>query len=176
MKNLSAEAKNRKNGKPLEVVKVGSVSVPIHRHTNIVPQRGADGKPQALVKYQSDIFTIAYYEGQRRVRQKFSDLTQAKNEACLAAIKLANGESEALKLKGHDRTDCVRAMQKLREWKPDADLNLAVTDCSSAKTSRRRMEARPRAFTALSKILSPVEPCLPHPILSNAPCKSWRHG
>ncbi len=73
MKTHPAEAKNRKNGKPLEVVKVGSVSVPIYRHTNIVPQRDSagkiiygpapdEGKPQALVKYQSDIFTIAYYE------------------------------------------------------------------------------------------------------------------
>jgi integrase len=143
MKTQHTEAKNRKNGKPLEVAKVGSVSVPIYRQTNIIPQRDAagkiiygppraDGKPQALVKYQSDIFTIAYYEGRRRVRQKFSDLTKARNEASLAAIKLANGEAEALKLKSHDRSDYVRAMQKLREWKPDADLNLAITDYVAA--------------------------------------------
>ena len=44
IKNLSAEAKNRKGGKPHEVVKVGSVSVPLYRHTNIVPRRDADAK------------------------------------------------------------------------------------------------------------------------------------
>lgn len=32
MKTTPVEAKNRKNGKPLEVVKVGSISVPIYRH------------------------------------------------------------------------------------------------------------------------------------------------
>ena len=46
----------------------------------------------------------------------------------MVAIKLTNGETEALKLTGGDRADYVRAMQKLREWKPDADLNLAITD------------------------------------------------
>lgn len=46
----------------------------------------------------------------------------------MIAIKLANGETEALKLTGGDRADYVRAMQKLREWKSDADLNLAITD------------------------------------------------
>src|SRR5437667_7947184 len=62
------------------------------------------------------------------MRQKFSDLAKARPEAGLITIKLANGEAEALKLTGGDRADYVRAMQKLREWKPDADLNLAITD------------------------------------------------
>ena len=55
-----------------------------------------------------------------------------EREAELIAIKLANGESEALKLTGGDRADYVRAMQKLSEWKPGADLNLAVTDYVAA--------------------------------------------
>jgi len=142
MKSNLAEGKNKK-GQPLEVVKVANVSVPIYRHTNIIPQRDSagkiiygppneDGKRRALVKYQSEIYTLAYYEGSRRVRQKFSDLERARQEAELAAIKIGNGELEALKLKGHDRTDYVRAMQKLREWKPDADLNLAVGDYVTA--------------------------------------------
>ena len=45
---------------------------------------------------------LAYYAGGR---QKFSDLEKARREANLAAVKIGNGELEALKLKGHDRTD-----------------------------------------------------------------------
>lgn len=139
MKTNLSEAKSRKSNKPLEVVKEGSISIPIYAHTNIIPQRDpqtgailyetlSDGKLKALVKYQSEIYTVAYYSGSKRVRQKFSDLAKARKEAELIAIKLANGETEALKLTGGDRADYVRAMQKLREWKSDADLNLAITD------------------------------------------------
>ena len=53
---------------------------------------------------------------------------KAKREAESAALKIGEGEVEALRLKGHARTDYVRSMQKLREWKPDADLYLCVTD------------------------------------------------
>ena len=56
------------------------------------------------------------------------DLAKARREAELIVTKLANGETEALKLTGGDRADYVRAMQKLRAWKSDADLNMAVTD------------------------------------------------
>jgi len=129
----------KSRGKPFEVVKLGNVSIPIYCHTNIIPQRGQDGKilygtldkngkRRALVKYQSDTFLLAYYEGAKRVRQRFSDFASAKQEAELAAVKIRNGELEALKLKSHDRSEYVRAMQKLRQWKPDAELNLVVTD------------------------------------------------
>ncbi len=139
MKSDLSKSKSRKSSQPFEVVKVGNVSVPIYAHTNIIPQRdpqtGAilyadlpDGKRKALVKYQSDLYTVAYYLGAKRVRRKFADLVKARREAEMVAIKLTNGETEALKLTGGDRADYVRAMQKLREWKPDADLNLAVTD------------------------------------------------
>ena len=137
-----SEAKSRKNTKPFAVIKEGSISIPIYAHTNIIPQRdeqtgailyeslpeGSTVKPKALVKYQSVIYTVAYYQGTKRVRKKFSDLAEAKREAELIAVKLANFEGEVLKLTGADRADYIRAMQKLREWKPDADLNLAATD------------------------------------------------
>ncbi len=70
--------------------------------------------------------------------QKFSDLAKARQEAEGPAIKLANGETEALKLKGADRADYVRAMQKLREWRPDANLNVAINDY--VETARRLPE------------------------------------
>ncbi len=143
MKTNPSESKTAKSSKPLEVVKEGSISVPIYASANIIPQRdpqtGAilydilpDGKRKARVKYQSEIYTIAYYSGSKRVRQKFSNLDKARKEAGLAAIKLANGEAEALKLTGGDRADYIRAMEKLREWKAAADLNLAITDYVSA--------------------------------------------
>src|ERR1017187_9399016 len=136
----------RKSNRPLEVVTEGSISIPIYAHTNIIPQRdpqtgairyetlpeGDISKPKALVKYKSVIYTVAYYQGTQRVRQKFSNLAKARREAELIAVKLANGETEALKLTGGDRADYVRAMQKLREWKADADLNLALTDYITA--------------------------------------------
>ena len=143
MKTDRSKPKSRKSSQPFELVKEGSVSVPIYAHTNIIPKRDAqtgailyqsqpDGKRQAIIKYQSVIYTVASYQGRKRVRQKFSDLTKARREAELIAIKLGNGEAEALKLTGGDRADYVRAMQKLREWKPDVDLNLAITDYVSA--------------------------------------------
>jgi integrase len=143
MKTNLSKSKTRKTSKPLEVVKEGSISIPIYASQNIIPQRdpqtGAilyetlpDGHRKALVKYQSEIYTIAYYSGSKRVRQKFSNLDKARKEAALAAVKLANGEAEALKLTGGDRADYIRAMQKLREWKPATDLNVAITDYITA--------------------------------------------
>jgi integrase len=139
MKSDLSQPKSCKSREPFDVVKVGSISIPIYANTNIIPQRDPqtgvilydslpDGKRKARVKYQSDIYTVAYYAGTKRVRRKFSDLAKARREAEMVAIKLANGETEALKLTGGDRADYVRAMQKLREWKPGVDLNLAVTD------------------------------------------------
>jgi hypothetical protein len=104
------KAKDGVGGKPFKVVKIGNVSVPIYRHSNIIPQRDAagkiiygppdsTGKQSALVEYQSDIFTLAYYEGAKRIRQKFSNLDKARAEAQRTATKIANGEIEVLKLK-----------------------------------------------------------------------------
>jgi hypothetical protein len=63
MKTNLSEPKSRKANKPLEVVKEGSISIPIYAHTNIIPQRdpltGAilyetlpDGRRKALIKYR----------------------------------------------------------------------------------------------------------------------------
>jgi hypothetical protein len=137
--NQKAPARKSQKRKPFAVVKVGNVSLPIYRHANIIPKRDAqkkiiygppdaNGKRRALVKYKSDVYTLAYYEGSKRVRQKFSDPEKAKREAESAALKIGEGEVEALRLKGHARTDYVRSMQKLHEWKSDADLYLCVAD------------------------------------------------
>jgi hypothetical protein len=105
MKTDHAKAKKKNKRQPFGTVKVGNVSVPIHRQTNIIPQRDpagkiiygapdASGKRRALIKYQSDIYTLAYYEGSKRVRQKFSDLEKAKREAELAPSKLETANSK----------------------------------------------------------------------------------
>ncbi len=139
MKTTPSKAKSAKTKEPFEIVKEGSISIPIYANANIIPHRhpqtGAilyeslpDGKLKARVKYQTNSYIVAYYTGAKRVRRKFSDLAKARREAEMVAIKLANGETEALKLTGSDRADYVRAMQKLREWKPDANLHMAVSD------------------------------------------------
>ncbi len=143
MKIKPVKTKKGTSGKPFEVIKIGNVAVPIYRHTNRIPQRDPDGKiiyappdstgkRTALVKYKSDIYTLACYEGSKRIRQKFSNLEKARDEARRAATKIANGEIKALKLNSHDRSDYVRAMQKLQAWKPDAELNVAVSDYVAA--------------------------------------------
>ncbi len=136
--------KTQTTGKqPIEIFKQGNVSIPIYRSTNTVPERDSDGriiygepdasgKPKAKIKYQSDSFLIAYYLGSQRVRIRFNTLEKARKEASTVAIKLANGETEVLKLTGPARGDYVHAMEKLRKWKPDVQLNLAVSDYVAA--------------------------------------------
>lgn len=164
MKIKPVKPKNGAGGKPFEVAKVGNVSIPIYRHSNIIPQRDAagkiiyglpdaTGKRSALVKYQSDIYTLAYYEGSKRIRQKFSSLEKAKEEAQRAATKIANGEIEALKLKSHDRSDYVRAMQKLQAWKRDADPALL-----SKKMRRARRQKTTPIFCCYASAIRQKKP------------------
>src|SRR2546430_820787 len=44
MKKQVTGGKNEEKRKPFEVIKVGNVSVPIYRQTNIIPQRDPAGK------------------------------------------------------------------------------------------------------------------------------------
>ena len=75
-----------------------------------------------------DQFTVVYWHGKQRVKRKFADLAKARAEAELAVVKLANGESEILKLSGTERGDYVKAIQTLHRWRPNADLSHAVRD------------------------------------------------
>lgn len=116
---------------PLEVAKQGSVSIPIYATTNRIYRRNPATGAREL-KSEHPQFTVIFYEGSRRVQRKFADLGKARREADLAAIKLANGEAEILKLTGTDRADYVHAMRHLRGWNESAHLNLAVTDYVAA--------------------------------------------
>ena len=94
------------SGKPL-VIKRGNVTVKIYTGKNRV-----NG-----TSYQQ--FTLAYYDGAKRMKKRFSDLEEAKQEAELAATKLANGEGQVLRLTSLDRanylkpsTPCVRSVAR----------------------------------------------------------------
>jgi integrase len=114
------------------VVRQGSVSVKIYTTTNrIYRLNPANG--QRELKSEHPQFTLTYYAGTRRVKRKFADLAQARREAEAAVIKLANGDSDALKLTGLDRAAYVNAIQKLREWRTDVDLGSAVGDFVGAR-------------------------------------------
>jgi integrase len=128
-------------------LKEGNAEVTIYRQRNASRRRNpVSGAWEATGKV-FDEFVLAYYQGTRQVadkktgqfktlpkfiRRKFGNLAEAEREAHFILTKLANGESEVLKLTGLDRAAFVHAMQKLREWRQDAELNSAVTDYVTA--------------------------------------------
>ena len=100
-------------GKPL-VTKRGNVTVKIYAGKNRV---------NGTTYHQ---FTLAYYDGAKRVKKRFSDLEEAKQEAELAATKLANGEGQVLRLTSLDRANYLQALDTLRPL--GRQLNLAVAE------------------------------------------------
>ena len=116
---------------PVKVLKQGSITVPIYETTNrIYRQNPATG--QRELKSEHPQFTLAYYQGNRRVRLKFTALAEAETKANEILVKLANGDSEALKLNGSDRLAYVDACQELHSWKPDARLHAAIAEYVAA--------------------------------------------
>lgn len=120
---------------PPIVVKQGSISVKIYVGKNRIYRTNPETGEREL-QSEHPQYTLAYYDGSERVRRKFTSEYKAREEAENALIKLANGENEALRLKGADRADYVRAMQKLQELSEDPNLVVAVEDYTSA---RRRL-------------------------------------
>lgn len=106
-----------KPGEPL-LFKSGNVTVKLYSGTNCV-----NG-----VSYQQ--FTLAYYDGAKRVKKRFSDLEEARKEAHLAATKLANGENHVLRLTSLDRAHYLHALETLRPL--GRPLNLAVSEYAEA--------------------------------------------
>ncbi|MCD6050878.1 MAG: hypothetical protein K0Q55_2281 [Verrucomicrobia bacterium] len=113
------------------VIKEGSVSVSIYPTFNRI-YRTHPVTGQRELKSAHEQFTLAYYQGSKRVRKKFTDLAKAKLEAEAVVLKLANGETEALKLTGKDRACYVAATQDLHKWRADANLRLVVADYVAA--------------------------------------------
>jgi integrase len=100
-------------GKPLPI-KCGNVTVKIY-----VGENRVNG-----TTYRQ--FTLAYYDGTKRVKKRFADLQEAKREAELTATKLANGESQVLRLTSLDRANYLQAIESLRPL--GRQLNLAVAE------------------------------------------------
>ena len=100
-------------GKPL-LIKRGNVAVKIYASKNHV-----NGTTY-------DQFTLAYYDGAQRRMKRFSSLDEAKQEAELAATKLANGEGQVLRLTSLDRANYLQAVETLRPF--GRQLNLAVAE------------------------------------------------
>ncbi len=101
------------SGKPF-TLKRGSIVVKIY-----VGENRVNG-----TSYQQ--FTLAYHDGVKRVKKRFSDLEEAKQEAELAATKLANGEGQVLRLTSLDRANYLQAVEALRSF--GRQLNLAVAE------------------------------------------------
>ena len=100
-------------GVPLEI-KCGNVTVKLYVGKNRV--NGTE----------YDQFTLTYYDGSKRVKKRFADLEEAKQEANLAATKLANGEGQVLRLTQLDRSHYLQALDILRPL--GRPLNLAVAE------------------------------------------------
>src|SRR5262245_61815790 len=126
---MSAKPKTPK-AKP-EVIKEGSVGVSIYTTRNRI-YRANPNTGQKELKSEHPQYTLVYYSGNRRIKKKFSEIEAARSEARLVVTKLANGETEALKLTGTDRAAYIHATQKLRDWRPGSDLNLVVADYVAA--------------------------------------------
>ena len=112
--------------KPVEIA-LGNVSVRIVPEKNVV--NGAT--------YER--FNLIYFEGNERIRRRFSDLATAKAEADLIVTKLANREGEVLKLSPADRAIYTQSLDLLRDLQaqlraPDAiPLNFAVKEYAEAR-------------------------------------------
>ena len=89
-----------KIGKPKGPLKVrcGNVTLPIYR-----------GKSKGY-----DFFTLAYYEGGKRIRRTFSKLQDAKIEAEKAAVRIENGQRDILRLASSDAQDYALALKELQ--------------------------------------------------------------
>ncbi len=136
----------RPSGFPKKL-KEGSVEATIYWQANPSRRRNPVTKVWEPTGTVHDEYVLAYYFGTRQisepgtkrvravprlVRRKFSKYAEAEREARFVLAKLANAEGEILKLTGLDRAAYVQAMQRLREWRSDADLNLAVADYVTA--------------------------------------------
>jgi integrase len=115
-------AKSSPSGKkppklPLEV-KRGNVTVKVYSTINRV-----NG-----VVYEQP--TLVYYQGDTRVRRRFSNWDKATREAEFVATKLANGENEVLRLKPVDRANYLQAQDILKPF--NRPLNLAVAEYAEA--------------------------------------------
>lgn len=109
----SVRSSVRRSKKPT-IIRNGNVSAKIYTIRNQV--NGAT--------YEQ--YVLAYSMGNKRVTRKFADMELAKTEADLVVTKMANGETDALKLTSLDRAAYVEAINLLEPH--NIRLNTAVAD------------------------------------------------
>ncbi len=115
---LTKQAKASKN--PI-VLKFGSASVTIYPTVNRI-YKADPNTGQRTLAAEHPQFTLSYYLGNERVRRKFTSEREARLEAEMVLTRLANGETEALKLSGNDRAQYLHAVARLKAWRPQATL------------------------------------------------------
>lgn len=116
--NPSPRRSSTRSPKPL-VIRRGACAATIYSSTNTVAGRD----------YTQ--FTLVYGKPSGgRVRRKFSDLDEAKREAELILTKMANGETDVLKLTNADRTHYVESLEALKPW--GLSLHAAISTLTEA--------------------------------------------
>jgi integrase len=140
-------AKPAKASEYPKALTVGHARATIYRQSNPSRRRNPASGEWELTGKVFDEYVLTYYQGTRQVpdtkkggfktlpklvRRKFADPAEAEREGLYILGKLANGESEILKLAGIDRVAYVHACQKLREWRPEAELAASIDDYLAA--------------------------------------------
>jgi len=115
--NCQESPRRKRKAKPLEIRK-GNTLLKIYQGATV----------KAGVSY--DLFTLAFYEGGKRMRKTFGALDDAKTEAGKVAERLEQGERDVLRLTNSDQQSYALAS---RELKPlDIPLLDAVRQYSAA--------------------------------------------
>ena len=104
-------------GRPVRI-KFGSVTVTLYSEKNCV---------RKVVYHQ---YAVVYYEGGQRRRRRFSDYTDAYQEAQFVAEKVAAGETEILQLGPADRAVYLEALRQVQPV--GVPLSLAATVYAAA--------------------------------------------
>lgn len=110
----------------------GSVVVKIYQGTNRKP----DGR-------EYPVFTVVYFENDKRQRKFFATRAKARAEAGTIADRLNRGEREVLKMSNTDQSSYVRALEILRPL--SVPLHAAIEDYAHAM---KASEGRPLADLA----------------------------
>ncbi len=119
-------------GRPVSLAKITFPQVVERGPTGLKGRVTIHRTPTTVGGKSYDSFTIVYYLGGQRKRERFKDYAKAFAEAEVIATKLGNGESSALELTGDDRRIYVGAIEALRDV-ADVSLDLAVKEYVQAR-------------------------------------------
>lgn len=111
-------------------IKAGSTTITIFR------------SPLKTGEKEYDSYVLSYYEGNKRIRRRFSDYATAKVEGSRVAAKLINTDTRALQLTGEDARIFSRAKEAVKDLQVPLDL-VAVEYAEACKVlgGKRILEA-----------------------------------